>query len=212
MIFTLFIILNARCFANNMNDINSYKNINNLYGKWKVVSYIFEDFGKTSDPCPKDTRDKYYHEYFDGEVGKIITISKELYEYPYDENLKSNYFVYNDKDLGDEKKLGGKRDYILFSDGKCEIKKIKFCYKIDNPIYQIHTETENLFEYDYIEKDIKELVDLQIYRKPEDYELPLDNDNEYVYQDSITFILGNNNKVTAYMGLANGRFILEKIK
>ncbi|GMO62414.1 MAG: hypothetical protein Ta2D_08820 [Rickettsiales bacterium] len=216
-------------YAKQLSNINDYKDINNIYGKWKVIGYKYY---KTSSPgfggCKDDKenekkytaiQNKNIEQVLKNEVGKIITIEKDLYEYPYNKDIPSNYFVYNDKDLGNTAKIsgknfGGKRDYEFYNDGKCIMSTYIFCHKVDNPIYEVIVEKTNLYRYDYIEKDIQEIVSLFMSRMPEKYELPLDNDNEYVLEDSITIIQKKDNTIEVYKSFHGGkdRLILEKLE
>jgi hypothetical protein len=199
-------------------DLKYYENIDNIYGQYKIIGHNYKNIESSGyGNCMKNKKyaeiqNDFMNKMYEGEIGKIITISKTLYEYPYDENLKSNYFVHNDKDYGDDKKLGGKRDYVFFEDGKCIMRNHIYCYKIDNPIYDIEVVNERYIEMNFkvIDETIKAMVVLHVSRRPEDYELPLDNDNEYVYQDSIDFILKEDGKIEILRD--KSRTILEKIE
>lgn len=205
----------------NEKDLMFYNNINNVYGKYRVIGHNYENVDGNigcGDNKYSKIQNNLFNKMYNDEIGKVITISKGLYEYPYYEKNKSNYFVYNDKDLGD---FGGKRDYVFYKDKNCEIQETIMCHKIDNPIYELEYYDEDYLEtyeqYFNIERDLhikpKGVVILLISRKPADYELPLDNDNKYVLQDRIYFILKEDGKVQILKttgGYYSG-VILEKI-
>lgn len=206
-----------------------YENINNIYGKYRVIGCNYKKTGELDSiwnvgdlfvNCTGIEHNQILDTICNDEIGKIITISKDLYEYPYYKKNKSNYFVYNDKGFGDEKRLGGKRDYIVYNNGICSAKETIMCHKIDNPIYDIQFANEDYissFNPNISERtgiDVKAMVILSISRKPANYELPLDNDNEYVLQDRIYFILKEDGKIQILKntGAYYSGVILEKIE
>ena len=207
----------------NASDLKHYKNIENIYGKYKIIAHNYKSLeysyfgGCTNNKKYGEIHHTFMRKAFDDEIGKVITISKGLYEYPYDENLKLNLFIYNDKIYRDDEKTGGKRSYTFFKEGKCIMRRHFSCPKIDNPIYEIHVVTEDYMRLYSNRRDaetIKEIVVLHISRKPADYELPLDNDNKYVLEDSIDFILRRDGKIEIWRrfgGYGTG-VILEKIE